>query len=166
MEVDMIVSKGVVVSASVALGVGAITGWLVSESQSDRWDVVRPPMEILTEPDEVRVWGAWNVQAGYVQPGTGAIEIRCFQAMGLCIEAEANLLKHTEGQDLTSAVRVYRVSSWSEAAIKASEITSSLDCVRREVSIRLLEKSATQTWIGVGTCQADPGKALLTGDPL
>jgi len=21
-------------------------------------------MEILTEPDEVRVWGAWNVQAG------------------------------------------------------------------------------------------------------
>lgn len=162
----MIVSKGVVVSVSVALGVGAITGWLVSESQSDRWDVVRPPMEILTEPNEVRVWGAWNVQAGYVQPGTGAIEIRCFQATELCIEAEANLLKHLEGQDLTSAARVYRVSSWTDELVEANEITSTLDCARRQLSIRPQKRSAVQTWQGIGSCEADPGRAVLEGDPF
>lgn len=164
----MVVSKGAIASVSVALGigVGALAGWLLSEAQLGRWDVIRPPIEILTEPDEVRVWGAWNVQAGYVQPGTGAIEIRCFQATELCIEAEANLLKHLEGQDLTSAARVYRISSWTEELVEASEITSSLDCARRQLSIRLREKSALQTWHGIASCEADPGRAVLEGDPF
>lgn len=162
----MVVSKGAVVSVGVALGIGAIAGWLLGQAQSDRWDVVRPPMEILTEPDEVRVWGAWNVQAGYAQSGTGAIEIRCFQAAELCIEAEANLLKHLEGQDLTSAARVYRISSWTEEVVEASEITSTLDCARRQLSIRPTDKSAIQTWQGIGSCEADPGRAVLEGDPF
>jgi len=123
-------------------------------------------MEILTEPNEVRVWGAWNVQAGYVQPGTGAIEIRCFQATELCIEAEANLLKHLEGQDLTSAARVYRVSSWTDELVEANEITSTLDCARRQLSIRPQKRSAVQTWQGIGSCEADPGRAVLEGDPF
>jgi hypothetical protein len=162
----MVVLRGAVVSVVAAFGIGATAGWLLNEAQSERWDVVRPPMEILTEPDEVRVWGAWNVQAGYVQPGTGAIEIRCFQATELCIEAEANLLKHLEGQDLTSAARVYRVSSWTDELVEASEITSTLDCARRQLSVRPQEKSAIQTWQGIGSCEADPGRAVLEGDPL
>lgn len=155
-----------VACAAVALGVGFLGGWLFHTEDTEAQTVIRPPMDVLTEEGELRVWGAWNVETGYVQPGIGAIEIRCFQQESLCTEAEANLLKHTEGQDLTAEARVYRISSWTDEAIEASQIITDSDCVRRVLSIQPLQKRASQTWESVGSCEADPGRATLVGDPF
>ena len=151
---------------AVALAVGFWGGWLFQTIGADIRTVIRPPLEVLTEEGELRVWGAWNVETGYVPAGTGAIEIRCFRQESLCIEAEANLLKHTEGQDLTAEARAYRISSWTDEAVEASQIITDSDCVRRAISIQPSLKTASQTWISVGSCEADPGQAVLVGDPF
>lgn len=153
--------------AAVALGVGFWGGWLFHTEGAGEQTTIRPPLEVLTEEEgELRVWGAWNVETGYVPDGIGAIEIRCFRQEWLCIEAEANLLKHTEGQDLTAEARVYHISSWTDESVDASQIITDRDCVRRAVSIQPSLKTASQTWVGVGSCEADPGRATLVGDPF
>lgn len=81
-----------------ALVACAVGGWFHFGAVPQAPEVIRPPLDISMEVDEMRVWGAWDVQAGYVPTGTGAIEIRCFRKTSLCVEAEANLLQHTEGE--------------------------------------------------------------------
>lgn len=158
--------KLTIACAAVALGVGFWGGWLLQTKGGETQTVIRPPLEVLTEEGELRVWGAWKVESGYVPAGTGAIEIRCFRQESLCIEAEANLLKHTEGQDLTAEARVYRISSWTDESVEASQIITDSDCVRRAITIQPSLKTASQTWISVGSCDADPGQAELVGDPF
>lgn len=159
--------KLTIACAAVALGVGFVSGWLFQTKGAEAQTTIRPPLEVFMEEEgELRVWGAWSVETGYVPAGTGAIEIRCFRQESLCIEAEANLLKHTEGQDLTAEARVYRISSWTDKAVEASQIITDSDCVRRSVSIQPSTKKATQTWKSIGSCEADPGRAALVGDPF
>ena len=54
-------------------------GWLYFGSTTQAPKVIRPPLDISVNAEEMRVWGAWEVRAGYVPSGTGAIEIRCFR---------------------------------------------------------------------------------------
>lgn len=153
--------------AAVALGVGFLGGWLFQTKGAEAQSTVRPPLAVLTEEEgELRVWGAWNVETGYVPAGTGAMEIRCLRQESICIEAEANLLNHTEGQDLTAEARVYRISSWTDESVEASQIITDSDCVRRALSIQPSLKTASQTWKSIGSCEADPGRAVLVGDPF
>lgn len=150
-----------------AAPVGCAGGsWLYFGSTPQAPEVIRPPLDISMEVDEMRVWGAWDVQAGYVQSGTGAIEIRCFRQASLCVEAEANLLQHTEGQDLTAEVRLYRITSWSDNGVEAEQLTTDADCVQGTLQINPGEQGARRSWKSFGECEAEPGYAILVGDPL
>ena len=98
--------------------------------------------------EEMHVWGAWEVQAGYVPSGTGAIEIRCFRLRFLCVEADANLLQYAEGEDLAAEVRLYRITSWSDEAVEAEQLTTDADCVHDTLQINQVSRA-----------RAGPGRA-------
>ena len=141
-------------------------GWLYFGSTTQAPKVIRPPLDIPVNAEEMRVWGAWEVRAGYVPSGTGAIEIRCFRQASLCVEAEANLLQHTEGEDLTAEVRLYRITSWSDNGVEAEQLTTDADCVQGTLQINPGEQGARRSWKSFGECEAEPGYAILVGDPL
>ncbi|EME01849.1 hypothetical protein B381_01574 [Stutzerimonas stutzeri NF13] len=150
----------------IALGAGTALGGFYLGAAPQVPDVIRPPLDITADADEVRVWGAWEVLAGYVPPGTGAVEIRCFRQKGLCVEAQASLLQHTEGEDLMAEARLYQITAWSDDIVEAAQLTTSADCAQNRLEIRLGEQGARQSWSGIGECEVDPGHAYLVGDPL
>lgn len=149
-----------------ALGAGVASGWFYWRAAARAPEVIRPPLDVSADADELRVWGAWDIQAGYVPSGTGAIEIRCFRPAALCVEAEANLLQHTEGEDLTAEVRLYRITAWRDEVVEAEQVTTDADCVHGTLEINPSEQSARRSWKGIGVCEVIPGYATLVGDPL
>lgn len=150
----------------IALGAGTAVGGFYLGAAPHVPDVIRPPLDVSADADEVRVWGAWEVLVGYVPPGAGAVEIRCFRQAGLCVEAEANLLQHTEGEDLMAEARLYQVTAWSDGVVEAAQLTTQADCAQSRLEIRLGGQGARRSWRGIGDCEADPGHARLVGDPL
>jgi|GEM_PF-447804 len=140
-----------------AFAVCAAGGWFYLKAKPQAPEITRPPLDITVEVERLRVWGAWEVQAGYVPAGTGAIEIRCWREASLCVEAEANLLQHTEGEDLSAEVRLYRITTWGHERVEAGQVTSDADCVRGTLDIEPKRQSARRSWQGIGECGAASG---------
>jgi len=147
------------------LASAAITFFVFASSPTQPTNVVRPPKVFAAEDNELLIWGAWQVEEGYATVGTGAVEIRCLKQPGVCIEAEANLLQHVEGQDLTAEAHLYTVRSWSADEVIAEQLSTLHDCANRTLSINLADESAAKSWKTKGDC-AGTGKAILTGDAL
>lgn len=136
--------------ALVALTVVCAGSWLHFSISRQSATVIRPPLLVSTEGDELRARGAWEIQSGYVPSGTGAIEIRCFKQIAVCVEAEANVQKHTEGEDLTAEARLYRITSWTNEAVVAMQFVTPIDCVQRSLDIKPTESGADQRWESLG----------------
>lgn len=129
--------------------------------------VVRPPLFIEQQGDELMLWGGWDTVAGYEPPGVNAVEIRCDRHHGTCQEAYASLLRHDEGEDLEANVFHYQVVEWTEQMLHATAVTPSAKCVTRSLVVALPAGSASLELIPQGDdCEFDASAAMLVGDPL
>jgi len=63
-------------------------------------------------------------------------------------------------------VRLYRITSWSDNGVEAEQLTTDADCVQGTLQINPGEQGARRSWKSFGECEAEPGYAILVGDPL
>ena len=149
-----------------ALVTGYAVLWLHHPAPIESGPVTIPPLRIVHKADELLVWGGWKTQAGYVAPGTNAVEIRCNRARGRCTEAYASIFKHDEGQDLEAEVFDYQVTAWTEQRVEAVSPKAMAECLDRQLVINLQAQAAVLQWGPASDCEGTTGKAVLVGDPL
>jgi len=65
-----------------------------------------------------------------------------------------------------SEVRLYRITLWSDEAVEAEQLTTDADCVHGTLQITPSEQGARRSWKIFGECEAEPGYAILVGNPL
>jgi len=84
--------------------------WLANPATLEQpHSVVRPPLIIEHQGDDLMLWGGWSMVAGYDAPGVNAFEIRCNRSSGSYQKAYASILHHDEGEDLEAHVFNYKV---------------------------------------------------------
>lgn len=156
------------VSLASALVAGYVALWLANPAPLEQpHAVVRPPLTIEQQGDDLMLWGAWNTVAGYEPPGVNAVEIRCNRGSSTCQEAYASILQHDEGEDLEAQVYSYEVVEWTEQMLRATALMPSTQCVMRSLVVSLPDGAATLELLPNGDdCQFDDSAAVLEGDPL
>lgn len=129
--------------------------------------VVRPPLIIQQQGDDLLLWGGWNTVAGYEPPGVNAVEIRCNRGRGTCQEAFASIHHHDEGEDLEAQVFDYEVVEWTEQMLHATATMPEAECVTRSLVVALPAGSASLELVPQGDdCEFEVSAAMLEGDPL
>ena len=142
--------------------------WLANPAPLEQLhSVVRPPLIIEQQGDDLMLWGGWSTVAGYEPPGVNAVEIRCNRGSGSCLEAYASILHHDEGEDLEAQVFNYEVVEWTEQMLHAISVMPHADCVTRSLVMALPDGSASLELLPKGDdCEFDASAAMLVGDPL
>ena len=129
--------------------------------------VVRPPLLIQRQGDELLLWGSWKTETGYEPPGINAVEIRCNRGSATCLEAYASILHHDEGEDLEAMVFDYQIVEWTERMLHAAATMPEADCVTRNLVVALPAGSVSLELIpGGDDCEFESSVAMLEGDPL
>lgn len=148
----------------VALGSSYLTAWL--QRGDAQVSTTIPPLIFQHEGSDLLVWGGWRTVAGYVAPGTNAVEIRCRKDQKTCSEALASVHQHSEGQDLEASTYVYSVTDWTDNGIDAIAENGMGSCLDRILRIGFQPESATVQWKPGAGCEGSEGHAVLIGDPL
>lgn len=164
----MPILRYITVSLASALVAVYTTLWLANPDPLEQSRVVvRPPLTINQQGDELLLWGGWATVAGYEPPGVNAVEIRCNRGSGTCQEAYASILHHDEGEDLEAQVFNYAVVEWTEQILNATASMPEAECVTRSLMVVLPAGSASLELLPEGeNCEFDASAAMLVGDPL
>lgn len=165
----MTVLRYITVSLASALVAAYIVLWFANPASLEQQlhTVVRPPLIIEQQGDELLLWGGWNTVAGYEPPGVNAVEIRCNRGSGTCQEAYASIHHHEEGEDLEAQVFNYTVVEWTEQMLRATATMPGTECVTRSLVVALPASSASLELLPKGEdCEFDVSAAMLVGDPL
>lgn len=148
----------------VALGSSYLPVWL--QKGDAQVTTTIPPMIFQYEENDLLVWGGWKTVAGYVAPGTNAVEIQCRKDRKVCSEAFASVYQHSEGQDLEASTYEYAVTDWTDNGIEAIAENGMGGCLDRILRIGFQPESATVQWRPGAGCDGSEGHAVLIGDPL
>ncbi|MCG4454953.1 hypothetical protein LJY18_16880 [Pseudomonas sp. MMS21-TM103] len=142
--------------------------WLANPTPLEQHhSLVRPPLIIEQQGNDLMLWGGWSTVAGYEPPGVNAVEIRCNRDSGRCLEAYASILHHDEGEDLEAQVFNYEVVDWTEQMLHATGVMPHANCVTRSLVVALPAGSASLELLPKGDdCEFDASAAMLVGDPL
>ena len=156
------------ISAASALAAAYAALWLANPAPLEQLhSVVRPPLTVAQQGDDLKLWGGWSTVAGYEPPGVNAVEIRCNRVSGSCLEAYASILHHDEGEDLEAQVFNYEVVEWTEQLLHATAVMPDANCVTRNLVVALPAGSASLELLPKGDdCEFDASSAMLVGDPL
>ena len=142
--------------------------WLAKPAPLEQLhSVVRPPLIIKQQGDDLMLWGGWGTVAGYEPPGVNAVEIRCNRGSGRCLEAYASILHHDEGEDLEAQVFNYEVVEWTEQILHATGVMPHADCVTLSLVVALPDGSASLELLPKGDdCEFEASATMLVGNPL
>lgn len=142
--------------------------WLANPAPLEQlYSVVRPPLIIEQQGDDLMLWGGWSTVAGYEPPTVNAVESHCNRESGSCLEAYASILHHDEGEDLEAQVFNYQVVEWTGQMLHATGVMPHAECVTRSIVVALSAGSASLELLPKGDdCEFDACAATLVGDPL
>ncbi len=164
----MLIVRYLTISLASALVAAYVALWLANPAPLEQpHAVVRPPLVIELQGDDLLLWGGWNTVAGYEPPGMNAVEIRCNRGSGSCLEAYASILHHDEGEDLEAHVYRYAIVEWTEQILHATAPTPDAECLTRSLVVALPTGTASLELLPQGDgCEYDASAAMLVGDPL